>query len=202
MTPTQKHRLIGFAVIVSIAVIALPMLFDGAGYRQHERLEVDIPPEPEPLAYQTYAPENPRLADTSELPPPQQASAPDSSAAIRTPEPEPEVADSPQQAAEQQDAAATAKTEALSLEEKPSLDEQGVPVAWTLQLASFKDKNNASALNKRLQDKGYKAYIRHKDDLHKVFVGPDLQRSSIEQLKQDLQQEFKLSGLILRFTPN
>jgi DedD protein len=85
--------------------------------------------------------------------------------------------------------------------DKPALDQQGVPVGWTLQLASFKDRANAVSLQRKLLKQGYKAYIRDKGELSKVFVGPDLQKSIVETLKRELKRKFKLDGLILRFRP-
>jgi DedD protein len=84
---------------------------------------------------------------------------------------------------------------------KPVLDQQGVPTGWTLQLASFKERTNAVALQQRLKKLGYKAYIRNKGDLSKVFVGPDLQKKVIERLKAELKRKLKLDGLVLRFRP-
>ena len=41
-----KQRLLGATVIVSLAVIFLPAIFDGDGYRQLSRVEIDVPERP------------------------------------------------------------------------------------------------------------------------------------------------------------
>ena len=73
-------------------------------------------------------------------------------------------------------------------------------VAWTLQLASFRDEANAKALRTELLDAGYKVYIRHISGLVKVFVGPELQRTRLESLQAALKEEYSLDGIVVRFT--
>lgn len=80
------------------------------------------------------------------------------------------------------------------------LDQQGVPVAWTLQLASFKDEANARSLRKQLLKAGHKVYTRKNGDLVKVYVGPELKRQRLESLKKELQEDLGLDGLLVRFT--
>jgi len=80
------------------------------------------------------------------------------------------------------------------------LDQQGVPVAWTLQLASFKDEANARALRKQLLKAGHKVYSRKNGSLVKVYVGPEINKQRLEALKQGLKKDFGLDGLLVRFT--
>jgi DedD protein len=80
------------------------------------------------------------------------------------------------------------------------LDQQGVPVAWTLQLASFKDEANARALRKQLLKAGHKVYTRKNGSLVKVYVGPELKKQRLESLKKGLKKDFGLDGLLVRFT--
>jgi len=93
----------------------------------------------------------------------------------------------------------------IAAEQKPvvvdqaSLDEEGVPTAWTLQLASFKDEANAKALRKQLLNSGHKVYTRKNGNLVKVYVGPELKKERLEALKQGLKQDFGLDGLLVRF---
>lgn len=79
-------------------------------------------------------------------------------------------------------------------------DAEGVPVAWTLQLASFRDEANARALRKQLIKAGHKVYTRASGDIVKVFVGPELEKKRLELLKAGLKKEFGLDGLLVRFT--
>ena len=55
----------------------------------------------------------------------------------------------------------------------------------------------------RLRGAGYKAYMRNIDNtqgkLTSVFVGPWLNRDLVDQYKEELQEEFRLAGDIVRF---
>ncbi len=171
-----RKRLLGFLLLGGGLALLQPWVLDGAGY-QERHLEVVIPPPPEFPAVTTFRPQYQPHASTAEpAPPVRPLSSID-------------------------DEKAGQAGEALSLEqEEPQLDQQGVPVAWTLQLASFKEEENAVALRDRLLKDGYQAYLRQRDGLHKVFVGPDIQRSSLERVRLIIRREYRLDGLILRFT--
>ncbi|WP_421863619.1 SPOR domain-containing protein [Motiliproteus sp.] len=202
-----KERLLGGLLLLAIAVIFLPMIFDGAGLKQG-RLQSVVPEAPAPIEIVHYQPVNQPNPDTSELAEPQPTpvqSLPEPPEAIEAVEDVSKQA-GPSSAAEKVEGQTSkpvepAKPVSTIAKEKPVLDQQGVPVGWTLQLASFKERANAVALQQKLIQRGYKAYIRQKGPLSKVFVGPDNQKSRIEQLKQQLKREVKLDGLVLRYRP-
>lgn len=191
MSSPLKARVVGFLVLVSLAVIFLPWLLDGKGVSERQSADMSIPPAPE-MPEIVVNPATREQLDTALSAPapvkPETAKpAKEDTAVAVTPEP---------------DVSHKAEPKLTLRNEKPALDQEGVPVAWTLQLASFKDKTNAEKLRVKLIKKGYKAYARERDDLYKVFVGPDIQRTQIEKLRAELKKEFKLDGLILRFTAN
>lgn len=207
-----KPRVVGFIALGAVAAIVIPMLFDGQGVRE-SRLTVTIPPQPQLPVMQVTPPQQPRLPDTRQVaePVPERTDARQARMALAAEASVAQVEAAPTAAAQQQDhsesnvetpsASAAPSAQALSLKtEVPRLDQQGVPVAWTLQLAAFKDRSNAEGLRDRLIKSGYKAYVREKNALTRVFVGPEVQRERLEQLKQQFQREMKLEGLILRFT--
>ncbi|MBY4675140.1 SPOR domain-containing protein [Marinobacterium arenosum] len=181
MSESLKLRLVGLAAIILSAGILFPLFFDGAGYRERH-LSNDIPPEPEAPVVISVTPVKQALPDTSELAEPAPAAErPAKSAALQ---------------------AKIDKSDAkLAIEpDTPTLDQEGVPVAWTLQLASFKDETNARGLRKQLINAGHKVYTRKQAGLVKVYVGPDLQRSNLERLKLELKEKMALDGIIVRFT--
>lgn len=204
-----KERTLGFLLLLAIAAIFLPMLLDGEGARQGQ-LKTVIPERPEMGDIVHYQPQYQPHQDSADIaplrpsdgaqlkPPPAAADDSGKSAANKKTAPSKKVSAKPE-----------AKTKAVKPvvpatkmgREKPMLDQQGVPTGWALQLASFKDRGNAIALQKKLLKQGYKAYIRDKGDLSKVFVGPDLQKSVLEGVKKDLKRKYKLDGLILRYRP-
>lgn len=53
-----KQRLLGATVLVSLAVIFLPIIFDGGGYRQLSKVEVDVPEQPH-ISFEQNFPELP-----------------------------------------------------------------------------------------------------------------------------------------------
>lgn len=88
--------------------------------------------------------------------------------------------------------------------ERASLTEQGSAVAWTLQIGAFKKSSNAIELRDSLRLKGYKAYILKNGvgTFDRVYVGPMLQRSKAERLKDKLSTEIDIKDIRLRlYTP-
>lgn len=185
MQQKVKYRLVGLAVIIISAAIIFPVFFDGAGY-QERHLVSAIPEAPAQPDIVRITPKNKPLPDTSKpaepLPP------------TSLPEPPVEVKPAIKE---------TVAKEKITLDvrkEQPVLDRDGVPVAWTLQLASFKDEANAKDLRKQLISAGHKVFTRKQGELIKVFVGPELQRSRLEDLRTNLKNDFGLNGIIVRFT--
>ncbi|EXJ09938.1 SPOR domain-containing protein [Nitrincola nitratireducens] len=86
------------------------------------------------------------------------------------------------------------------VQEAPALDADQIPAAWALQLASFRQEANARELRTRLINAGHRVYIRHGDDVVRVFVGPEMQRTRLEELKVSLKNEYGLDGIIVRFS--
>lgn len=181
MNREQKKRILGLCAVAIIGAAVLPLVLDGTGYRERH-LESRIPTAPEPAVLAEVEPQMPVLPDT----------------AVPAPPAEPAVVSVPVEPVQQ--AIEEAKPSIDPTVDTPALDQEGVPVAWTLQLASFRDESNARALRAELLKAGYKVYIRHMAGLIKVFVGPELQRSRLEKLQLQLKQEYALEGIVVRFT--
>lgn len=181
MDKQLKKRIIGGCALGIVGAALLPLLLDGAGYRERH-LESRIPPAPEPAQL---------VAGTPQMQPLPETETPAEPAA-------PVVVQVDVEAV----ASAVEKSDAVldPTRDTPQLDQEGVPVAWTLQLASFRDEANARALRAELLKSGYKVYIRHMAGLVKVFVGPEIQRSRLESLQATLKQEYALDGIVVRFT--
>lgn len=176
-----KKRILGACAVLVVGAALIPLLLDGAGYKERH-LESRIPAAPEPVARVEVEQEMQALPETREPAPPAEP------ATVSVP------VESVQKAVEQ------AKPDLDPIDDTPQLDQQGVPVGWTLQLASFRDEANAKALRSELLDGGHKVYMRHMAGLVKVFVGPEVQRSRLEALQEKLKQEYALDGIIVRFT--
>lgn len=77
--------------------------------------------------------------------------------------------------------------------------------AWVIQLGSFRHKKNVDELLKKLKDNGYTAFSKpiktRTGNLTKVFIGPELIKSSLEKKIPALKQLTTVEGKIARFNP-
>jgi DedD protein len=167
-----KQRVVGALVLLALAVIFLPALFDRDPMAPVSR-DSQIPEAPQVLRVEIGAPVVPE----------------DSTSA---PEPElmyvPEIAD-----------------EVGEVPEAPGIETDGTPKAWVLQVASFRQRDLADTLSRKLNDKGYPGYVRevpHPDGiLVRVFVGPKLDKQTLLTVKAAVEREFGLQGMVLPFKP-
>lgn len=218
MNVATKQRLVGTIVLVSLAMILIPLLLDGEGVEPPPAAItqtippaplVDTTPLPQPFRPPIVAdngavntdPAIPQAADAGAFadtaPPVQTEVAEPPPLTDITPVPEADTLPEPEPAAPS-DAAPEAEEQVAV--NAPQLDAQGLPGAWTVQMGMFGDKANAEALLARLLLANYKAYMRPQGGgLSGVFVGPVLTRAEATTLQREMQQEFG-EGLVTRFT--
>lgn len=219
MNVATKQRLVGTIVLVSLAMILIPLLLDGEGVEPPPAAitqavppapRVDMTPLPEPfrppIVADNAAPNtDPTASGTND-----EAALTDATAAALTEATAPDgpeaaeppaLTDAPVSDAnalpEPESAPPAAEQVAVNA---PQLDAQGLPGAWTVQMGMFSDKANAEALLARLLLANYKAYLRPQGGgLSGVFVGPVLTQAEATSLQREMQQEFG-EGLVTRFT--
>ncbi|MDU8258700.1 SPOR domain-containing protein, partial [Pseudomonas syringae pv. actinidiae] len=80
-------------------------------------------------------------------------------------------------------------------------DANGLSISWSVQLASMSNRANADNLQKTLRTQGYNAYIRTADGVNRVFVGPLIERAEADRLRDQLDKQQKLKGIVVRFQP-
>jgi DedD protein len=123
---------------------------------------------------------------------PVEADAPAATVVLGAAEPEPQVSST-----------ATPAPAVEAVVVPPVLDSAGLPEGWSVRLASFSSEANALALVQRLQARGHRAYTRQitstQGPLIAVFVGPGVDRAAMLQLQRQLQEEFQLSGMVVRY---
>ncbi len=89
--------------------------------------------------------------------------------------------------------------------EAPSVDENGVPKSWVLQVASFRFEKHAKQLRDRLIADGYAAYIKNVDTsrgkMTRLYVGPKLDKNVLIRQKKEIEDKHKVSSILLRFEP-
>ncbi|RMQ40365.1 Sporulation related protein [Pseudomonas cichorii] len=214
-----KQRMVGALVLIAVAVIFLPMLFT----RQDEvrQVQVEAPAAPqapvapavkvEPVAVpepqilpQEPVPGDEDMSAASQAQPPSMPIAP-SPPAASAPAPAPKPA-RPAPAPAQAPAPATPATPAApAAAAKPAapagVDANGLSVSWSVQLASMSNRANADNLQKTLRTQGYNAYIRTANGVNRVFVGPLIERAEADRLRDQLDKQQKLKGIVVRFQP-
>ncbi len=180
-----KQRVIGAVVLVSLAVIFVPMLFDEPHTERSSRV-IDIPEQP-PFP----AVEAPPVLD--EEAPSYRLEEPASDAVVRQPTPDSELAPAPEPAQPEPDSEPAPETG--SAEFARSLEG-----AWVVQLGSFGNADNARRLRDNVREKGYDSHIqrieRGDTTFTRVFSGPFTEKSDAEKAKKTLDAEFGVNGLV------
>ncbi|MFT6221025.1 MAG: DedD protein [Candidatus Endobugula sp.] len=191
----MKQRLVGVMVLISLGVIFLPSLFsresDGRVVVNTQSL---IPPKPD--------------VRTIVIAPPQST--------VQIPAPNPNDAFQPStDASGDLDSSASIGSTVSNAKAKeiakniPSiatlkLNKKGLPDSWVIQVASFQSQAHAKALNKKLLDKTYKAYVRSvntaKGEFFRVLVGPYIDRSRAGKAKVNIDKTYRVNSQILRFS--
>lgn len=89
-------------------------------------------------------------------------------------------------------------------ESRPRLDTNGVPIAWVIQTGTFSRWANASGLRDKLVAKGHKAYIKpvaaSAPAPYTVYVGPLLTSAQAKAVATEVRRAFALpDAMVLRF---
>lgn len=219
----MKQRMVGALVLVALAVIFLPMLFTKEDELRQVKVEAPaapaVPALPQVQIEPVQVPEPQVIPDDSVAAQPQVApstpiapapSAPVAQAPVQetpkpsTPVPTPQPAAKPAPAVAAAPAAAKPAVQAPAPTQQASaskIDPNGLPVSWSVQLASLSNRASADTLQKTLRSQGYNAYIRSADGMNRVFVGPVIERAEAERLRDVISRQQKLKGFVVRFQP-
>lgn len=223
-----KQRMVGALVLIAIAVIFLPMLFSRQDEARRVQVEAPAAPqapatsqikvEPVSVPEQQPLPQEPVPTD-DELTQPAQPVHPAQPVQQRTgqqppsmpiaPAPSKPVAVAPKPAQTAPVKPAPAPTPApaqapapvASAADTSRVDANGLSVTWAVQLASLSNRANADTLQKTLRTQGYNAYIRTADGVNRVFVGPVIERVEADRLRDTLEKQQKIKGIVVRFQP-
>lgn len=81
---------------------------------------------------------------------------------------------------------------------------KGNPAAWVVQVGSFSGEENARVLRDQLRAKGYKAVFIDRDMIGgkpvlRVRIGPEMERTRSEQVREKLAREMKLEGVVVSY---
>lgn len=190
-----KQRMVGALVLLALAAVFLPMLFNRADQPRAVRVEAPpMPAAPAPLQIETPEPDVPEPA-LAEAP----ASAPAvEAAAVAVPEP---VAPPPAAVPAAPPAVAPPVRSEPVAAPASRLDGDGLPLSWSVQLVSLSNAARAQELQQRLRQQGHNAYVRSVDGMQRVFVGPLLDKSEAQRLAQEIGRQQRLSPIVVRFQP-
>lgn len=209
MNDILKQRLVGALILVALGVVFWPIIFVEPGARV-EPGQVSMPPRP---AVDTTPIEPPRPEQwrvTSETYEEQEQATATDDETLTGVELSPEPAVEPEQGGEErvsvepEPPAATVQAR-TSAPEAPALDVNGVPVAWSLQVATVSSADKAEDLRRQLLAMQEKAYVRKLErgdkDLYRVYVGPRFERAQLEQTRLRINARFGVESLIVRYLP-
>jgi len=210
-----KQRMVGALVLIAIAVIFLPMLFTRQDEARHVQVDAPaapqapvtpqvkvepvavpeqqpLPQEPVPTDEELAQPNQPAVSQQPPSMPIAPAPAKPAAAAKSAPAPAPaKPAPAPQ----------AAPAPAAPAADPSRVDANGLSVTWAVQVASLSNRANADNLQKTLRTQGYNAYIRTSDGVNRVFVGPLIERAEADRLRDQLDKQQKLKGIVVRFVP-
>ncbi len=203
MNDILKQRLVGALILVALGVIFWPIIF--------------VQPETEDIAEPRPMPPAPAVS-TERVPVPDDSglrSSPPLAAheetaqgiaqevdviAAEPVEAEPEIV--AQTEAQPSPAATPTRSEPP---QKLAMDADGVPIAWTLQVATLSSSGKADELRRRLLALDHKAYVadvqRGGKTLYRVCIGPKFERAELEQLQPQVDAAFGVKSLVARYVP-
>lgn len=199
-----KQRLVGAVVLVSLAVIFIPLILDGRDSAVNYITKSNIPPKPEREFVSRVIPLNPSPVPEPEMLEPEVVAEP--------------VKAMPEKVEDQakktvipvETVKPAAKTTAKKIAEKPLIVAKPKLVAkpktglsaWAVQVGSFDSNKNAYALRDKLRKQGFSAFV---DTLYtkdvpsfRVRVGPEIKREQAEALQVKLAKVIKTKPLVVK----
>ena len=188
-----KQRFVGFVVLVAIAVIFRPIVFVTPDNADDFELPVfEMPPKPTVAASERREPVLNKV-DQSTLPEvPERLSPIAQPIDVASPMPNLTLVDADEEP-EQQSAAL----------ERAEFDDQGLPISWELQVATFSTAQRAEEIALELRNKGHKAYVSavtiDGKKLFRVRIGPKMQKQRLQDLQPDIDAYYGVESSIIRF---
>ena len=195
MNDQLKQRLVGAIVLVSLAVIFIPMILPGGGLGDSMTIR-KVPPEPDyRFPPPKSAPKAPPISDDVIVP--MGNAEPKVSTKASTKISTTEKKTSSKKTSGNKKVAT--KPVVSTPDKKPDI-KPGQVTAWIVQVGSFGSSPNAKALRDKLRKMGYASFVeavKNKQGMvYRVRVGPELTRTLAEKLQKQLAQKAKLNGMV------
>ena len=178
VTEQTRYRVTGAVFLVALAVIIVPMLFDGDGI--------------EPLDLPALTPQNMSLPSIES--PPDMSNVITQTTKIRA-----EIDDD----GYRRDSG-TRVGEPVLLPNDDSTVDASTVAAWAVQIASFSDRGNAVALRDKLLEDGYQALMSsHREFAEvrfRVAVGPFINEADVGRIRDELAERYGMEAIVVRFS--
>ena len=177
MDSTLKYRIVGATVLLSLAVIFIPMILDGSGQESVTKIDIEMPP-------------GPTLVFSDELDNQVQKPAPEHSSSgqdVKVTHPDTDPANN------------------IVPEVVVSADTKTELLGWVIQVGAFGEKQKAVAMQKQLVNAGYDAMVEigsNKDkDYFRVKVGPVISQDEATKIRDSLRKKMKLESAFVTRHP-
>lgn len=181
MDEGMKQRLVGALVLLALATVILPVLFDFDGsYTVDTSPTIPVAPDIQSVKIEKAGPL-------------------EGAAGVASHE-EMFRFDKSREVAER-----SLSDDGVLQDQHSGLNAEGIPLAWIVQVASFTDVDKAKTLNQQLLDDGYKAYSRRViiggESNYRIYVGPKVTKQTMLEQQQAIERKYKLKTLLLVFEP-
>ena len=74
---------------------------------------------------------------------------------------------------------------------------------WVVQIGSFSNKKNAEKLNLRAKDAGFRSFInpitQNNKIMHQVCLGPEYDEVDANKLREEIKDKMKLNGIVKKY---
>lgn len=221
-----KQRLVGAFVILTLAVIFLPMIFDKPQQATSAKV-VPIPPKPDFQSVTIKSPSKPML-DRLEVDPVDnkvkpvsehaKAKAVGAEKAKRKPVAAATTAKSeaskPARSAKKVVAVKSSSAKSVAVKPASAKSSKSMPASsvkhlpvfknvWMVQLGTFSNKSNAYKLRDRLRKDGFGAHTKavrlNGKSSVRVFAGPFVSKREAQKIKKKLDAKFKVKSVVRFF---
>lgn len=209
-----KQRLVGAFVILTLAIIFLPMIFDKPHVVGSSKI-VPVPPRPDFQTVVVTKPEKPRFEvlevdeESEKLalkPAPEKKATKPIPAQVKS-ETTKQAASSKPAAKKVVEAKKTTDTQPKKAVAKKSPTSVSQLAAfknvWMVQLGTFSDTKNAYRLRDRLRNDGYQSHTKpinvNGKKAIRVFSGPFVNKLEAEKTKKKFDAKYRLKSLVLFF---
>lgn len=177
LTDRTRYRVTGLVFLVALAAVVLPMVFDGDGV---ESVQLEALPAAD---FQVERDTQP---------------APDFAPVV-------EVRDELLEAIDEDGYDRATETRLGEPVLFPDDGNVAADLKWAVQVASFSQEENATAMRDRLRGDGYNAFLsnikQHGERATRVGVGPLIDADDAATLKSELDERYELESVVMRFSP-